>query len=781
MIVRLIMQGLRHGKARFACAAAGIAVSVAAVVFTTSLTATNSAQVPLIAAQAAAPWKSWTAMQQSSRRPGERRHGSGELARRKDFSLRTVALTIDYRPGGHVMQGPPMRAILAKSPVENPYGAVSLAEGRWVDESSGEREVVCVRKAMQRFGAAAPALGEELKFVGREGTMTAKIVGYLDGPLKLPPQFPNVFASRSAFDALAAEEHGEVSFFLDDSSGETTPESESVVNFYKGDDQRRMDYAKPLMIAAAILTALSLLVNSLLLSVESNRMTLATLRMVGLTRAGVVGFVAVEALVAGFVGWLVGAIAALLSLFGYVAADAATFPAGVAFDFGKLVLTLGILPIVIIAAVLFALRPALKVRPMDSLATTPRSRRNGMVITFALGFAAFAAVEVWGASLMRAFVPSPEWPDAIVSILPGGVSSFDIEKLRGIDGVKRISELLPLQVFTTREDANPGPHRGAPNALFLAAEWLPDFKFLEGDHDSAVAGMAAGGVVITEMMSRAYGLHVGDNFTALQAARHQGNGDASSHGAGELARRTFSFPVVGIIDLNWHMVTSRGLVRGMNRMPVMTDGPVFASFDTVESIDPRPAAIVKMTHLWVEYEPGFAEKCGGVFAAGRKVEAEIARLLGNPVTATIRLHARDEIADGTLAHGSDLIGAAARVPFIFLFILSIGFVAMLVAEADARRREFAVLRAVGATRGQLVWRLAQAALKTSILGVVIAIPIGALVGWLFSIQTAAVWPGMPHWFVVPWRIILEGAFGALVFALAFALPTSMRLIRNPRP
>lgn len=759
MIFRLVLQERRKGKVRFVCAAAGIAVAVAAVVFTTSLTATNSAQAPLLAAKAAAPWKSWDVR---SRNTSESKPPTA------DCKLQTINLTIDYRPGGHVLQGPPLRAVMAKAPPLNPYAAVALAEGRWPDDATGEREVVCVRKAMQRFGAAAPALGEDLKFVGREGTMTAKIVGYLDGPVKLPPHFPNVLASQAVFEALAAEEHGEISFFRDVTKGALTPYVDEVANAYKGDEQRRMDYAKPLMIAAAILTALALLVNSLLLSVESNRKTLATLRMVGMTRAGVVKFVAIEALLAGFIGWLAGALAALCALVIYVAADATAFPTGAAFDVPRIFLTLAILPFVVVAAIFFALRPALKVRPMDSIALRPRSRRHGMVITFALGFAAFVAVEVWGASLMRAFIPSSEWPDAIVSILPGGVSAFDIEKLRDIDGVRRISELLPLQVYTKVESPKPkaesrNPRQAAPNALFLAAEWLPDFRFIEGDRASAVAGIASGAVVITEMMSRAYNLHLGDHLEVT--------------GRGKKVSASCRLTVCGVVDLNWHMVTSRGLVRGMNRMPIMTDGPVFASFDTVESIDPRPAPMVKMTHLWVEYEPGFVEKCGGVFAAGRKIESDIVRLLGNPATATIRLHARDEIADGTLAHGSDLIGAAARVPLVFLFILSIGFVAMLVAEADARRSEFAVLRAVGATRGQVAWRLASAALKTALIGIVVAIPLGALVGWLFSIETAKMWPGMPHWFVVPWRIVLEGAVGALAFAAVFAIPTSMRLLR----
>ena len=165
-----------------------------------------------------------------------------------------------------------------------------------------------------------------------------------------------------------------------------------------------------------------------------------------------------------------------------------------------------------------------------------------------------------------------------------------------------------------------------------------------------------------------------------------------------------------------------------------------------------------------------------MFPAGREVERSIADALGNPVEATVRLHARDEIADGTLAHGSDLIGQAARVPFVFLLVLAFGFVAMLVADADAAKREFAVLRAVGATRWQLVARLAGGALRTAAWGVVFGLPAGALAGWLFAIKTGSIWPGLPHYFVMPARVLAEGTAGALVFVLLVAIPTSMALI-----
>ncbi len=746
MIPTLAIRSLMRAKARFLCAVLGISMAAGAIVFSTSLVATNNAQAPAMAKRAARPWSEWRTARRKDAFPGAK------------IVLETVDLTVDFRPGGRVLQGPPMRVRLAEAPEANPYGAVALVEGVWVEQDAAEPQVVCVDAAMRRFGKIKPAVGEFVKFVGRKGTMTARIAGYLNGD-RLPPQFPNVFANRAAFDALQAEERSAIAFFSEASGvlapGEIfTPESDAVVAAFKSDEQRRMDYATPLMIIAAVLTALSLLVNSLLLSIEANKKTLAILRLNGMTRRGIVAFVAVEAFLMAFCGWALGCAAGMgaVKLFSL---DAAAFPAGAAYDFTKMGCTLFAMPFVALLAIAFSLRSALKTRPIEALAERVKPARRGMAITFALGFAAFVAVETWGASLMRAFVPSPEWPDAIVSILPAGASSFDIEKLRGIEGVERISELLPLQVYLEEAPPSPPPEgkggRGGrmpakPNALFLAAEWLPRFKFAEGDYETACAGLKRGEIVISLMMSRARNLHAGDTLLGLKIA--------------------------AVADVNWHMVTSRALVRGMNRMPVMTDGPCFASFDTVESLDRRPAFMVPMTHVCLDYKKEFLAK-HGPFGAGRLVEKEIARRLGNRVDSTVRLHSRDEIADGTLAHGTDVIGAAARVPFVFLAILAIGFVAMLVAEADARNKEFRILRAVGATKGQIAWKLVASALRTAACGVACGVPAGVVCGYFASLKTAAIWPGLPHYLAIPWQIVAEGAIGAFVFALIFAIPSAL--------
>ena len=791
MIFSLMFHGLKRGKARFLCAVLGVAAAVGAVVFTFSLTATNAAQAPALAKRAAAPWAAWR-FDGGIRRSGE----SAASPKRADLVLDVVRTSIDLRPGGRVLQGPPMRAVVALAPAENPYGCTKLVEGRWIDSAATNLELVCTRNTLVRFGRGVPPpLGSDIKFVGEKGTLTAKVVGYL-AEAKLPMGWPGAFVNKTAFDVFADEPHGKAMFWktLPEHAPPDllTAESESVVRAFMGDEARRMDYARPLLFAAAILTALCLLVNSLLLAVESNRRLLATLRTVGLTRGGVVALVTVESLFATGVGWLLGCLGGIGALVLFVAADSVSFPVGAAFAWGVMGIAGALALVVAFAAVLFALRPALAVRPLDALDVRPHRRRRGMAIAFGCGFAAFVAVEVWGASLMRAFVPSEEWPDAIISILPEGVSSFDVEKLRAIPGVKRISELMPLQLNFDPEEpmSMPGgrdkrdpPERrargarpigggfGKPcrNALFLAAEWLPEFKFIEGTWaDATNAVFGSGACVITEMMSRARKLHKGDKLRVAMGGRGP--------------KVPVELPIAGVVDLNWHMVTSRGLVRGLNRAPVMTDGPVFVSLDTVESLDPRPAAMVKMTHLWVEYEPEFLKK-KGVFPAGREIEKLIAHALGldpsNPNNAsTVRLHARDEIADGTLAHGSDVIGQAARVPFVFLAILAIGFIAMLVADADATKREFAVLRAVGATKGQLTMRLARGALRTAFWGIVCGLPVGALVGWIFSLSTGAMWPGLPHYFVLPVQVVLEGALGAIVFALAIALPSAHVIVRR---
>ena len=703
-------------KVRHICAVAGVALAIGTVVFMGSLVATNDHQSAAVAAALLAQVPVET-------------------------DAKVAQLSLDYRPDGRVMQGPPMMVFAATD------------RGNKAANKDG---CVVTRALFTQRHLPVPPVGTTLTLVGRKSVYRLEIAAVIDWEKTLRG-YPNLFVSDETAAAIGEEWRAW--------------EAKSVADLAPGfmsDSARDIDRAKVLLLWAAALTALCLLVNSLFLSIEARRKQIAILRMLGLTRSGVVRLIMNEALGLTAVGLILGIVGGLLALWVYVKLNLSAFPLGIAIANKHILICLLVAPMIAILSALIALKPALSVKPLEAASNRmPRKRHLGMLISFACGFGAFVAVEVWGASLMSAFVPSPEWPDAIVSILPGGVSSFDIEKLQGmLKGVRSIHELEPLQVnfdpLTEMENRGKfGRGKSYRNALFLASDWLPDFKFAEGDRKSALKSVASGeGGIITAMMARARDLHLGDEM-------------AFDCGHGEKA----SLKVAGIADLNWHMVTSRAHVRGMGRMPSNTDGPIFVSFDTLESFDMRPSAMVKMTHLWLDYDPKFLAT-HGVFEAGRIVEREIAEKLGLMTDEindnTVRLHSRDEIADGTLAHGADIIGAMARIPFVFILVISLGFIAMLVASADSRKREFLVRRAVGATRRQIAAVLTGEALKVALIGVVIGFLGGALIGWLSTAGTRAAmsaW-GIPPSFAVPYLVILKGALGAIFFAILISVPVA---------
>ncbi len=715
-------------KARHLCAIFGIAVAVGAVVFMRSLVATNDKQSIAVAERLLK-----------------------ELPVEADATVAHLAL--DYRPGGRVMQGPPMRAVVATK--------------------TGVDGIVVTKALFAQRRLPTPPVGTELTLLGRRGAYQLKISAVLDWerPLGRGSTYPNAFVSPETVKTIGEQWQ---SF--------EAPSARNLAPSFTSDAGRNFDRAKALLLWAAALTALCLLVNTLFLSVEAQRRELAILRTLGLTRLGVARRVAGEAVALSFAGLALGVVGACAAVAAYVACETELFPLGAAFSVPTIVASVILTPLLAVLAALLALKPALAVKPLEAASVrVPRRRTIGMLLSFAFGFGGFVAVEVWGASLMKSFVPSLEWPDAIVSILPGGVSSFDIEKLKAVEGVERIAELQPLQVnlLPLEELKEPSAGRKAyRNALLLASDWLPDFRFTAGSRAAAVNVLAKeDACIVTEMMARAHGWKLSDKV-ALDCGR------------GHMMKLS----IVGIVDLNWHMVTSRGLVRGLNRMPSNTDGPIFVSFDTLAACDARPQHVVKMTHVWLDYKPEFLA-AHGVFEAGRRVEKGISRILqpskrhceerSNPdfqpsPSNTVRLHARDEIADGTLAHGADLIGSMARVPFIFIAVVSLGFIAMLVAAVDSRRREFAVLRAVGSTRTQLVTTLVREALAVALKGMAFGLAFGALAGWLFTFSTRklmANW-GLPPSFAVPWETIAWGALGAVAFALLVAIPVSFVLIRR---
>jgi len=449
------------------------------------------------------------------------------------------------------------------------------------------------------------------------------------------------------------------------------------------------------------------------------------------------------------------------------------------------------------------------------------SRTAGMVITLAVGLGSYAAIHIWGGSMMAPFIPSHEFPDVIVSLLPNGVGRDAAEKvsrLEGVDGGRciaieaaqfNLSDALTAQVARVSGRLPMGPNvllMGAdPQVAYGGEHPLAPFRFVAGDRLQAADALATGGAcVITKMFARETGLGVGDDLTLVKrAGGRRGRGGPGRMGPGGGMGRpdgadgapegmptgrgdrmvekpggpvpTETFKIAGVVDLNWHLVTSRAHLRGLDRMPGGTMGPVFVN----EEVARRMSGNADVTRfLWLNLSESYRKK--GALPAGQLLEAEIRKAIAVDDANTVRVHHRDEIEDGTIAHGAQLIGDMARAPFWSLVVLSTGIITLLIASFQASAKEIAVMRAVGMTRSQLGRMLLGEALMTGLCGIGLSLVSGFCIGWTFTGWTRAwmMFGGLPISLSVPWLVVLQGVGFAFLLCIVMAVWPIVWLVRK---
>lgn len=170
----------------------------------------------------------------------------------------------------------------------------------------------------------------------------------------------------------------------------------------------------------------------------------------------------------------------------------------------------------------------------------------------------------------------------------------------------------------------------------------------------------------------------------------------------------------------------------------------------------------------------------GALQGSQLLEAEIRKAIEIDEANTVRVHHRDEIEDGTIAHGAQLIGDMTRAPFWSLLILSTGIITLLIASFQASAKEIAVMRAVGMTRSQLGRMLLGEALMSGLCGIVLSLLSGFCIGWTFTGWTRA-WlsfGGLPISLSIPWLAILQGVGFAFALCLIMAIPLIVWLVHK---
>ena len=433
------------------------------------------------------------------------------------------------------------------------------------------------------------------------------------------------------------------------------------------------------------------------------------------------------------------------------------------------------------------------------------ARARGTILTLSLGLGGFIAVHIWGSTLMSSFVPSPEWPDVIVSVLPSGYDATQAAAAMNVPGFARPARPLIASQFpadpqtaaliSTRGGDPDGQLLvlGADPAETLSPGGTAPFRFLQGDRDEAIAALASGedACIIPAITAHALRLRLGDTIS--------------------IASRPLR--IVGIVDLNWHMVTSRSQVRTrfgrldapQKPSPVSVAAPPAARRTSSPGGAGGPPAAAhapsarrtlgmlfvsdslardligddgRTYFFWGNFAPDL--KSLPPLTATVRLDAQIRAAAGPDTASTLQVHHRDEIADGTLAHGSDILGAMARIPFWSLLVTSAGLAILLVASAQASRRELATLRALGLTRSQLARLLFGDALLVSLCSILASLLYGTLFGWSFTALGGATW-SLPITFAFPFGQALRGIAFALALAFFFAALPLPSILRRSLP
>jgi putative ABC transport system permease protein len=112
----------------------------------------------------------------------------------------------------------------------------------------------------------------------------------------------------------------------------------------------------------------------------------------------------------------------------------------------------------------------------------------------------------------------------------------------------------------------------------------------------------------------------------------------------------------------------------------------------------------------------------------------------------------------------------ASIPTVAMLVAALGVANLMMANVTSRTRQIAILRAVGATKWQIIRLVFGEALVLAVIGTGVGLALGFHAAYTVNLMTAKLWGFVPQW-DVPWGTIGKAvAFTAGVCLLAGILP-----------
>ncbi|TWU10928.1 ABC transporter permease [Allorhodopirellula heiligendammensis] len=393
-------------------------------------------------------------------------------------------------------------------------------------------------------------------------------------------------------------------------------------------------------------------------------------------------------------------------------------------------------------------------------------RTVGASVSMAFGLSLFIGIQVWGATMLAAFIPGDWTPDAIVMLKPGlppdRVDEF--AELPGIDA----TQCMPLVVEQPRlvDDLTNSAERASvtrqdnvvivgldPGGAFAGVSPLLRLEWVAGSPATAVARMRQGhACVVPDHFLAETGLKLGDTI-ALDPPRNAGHRAV--------------YEIAGAVKLpGWHWQTK---MTGLRPRTHRAAALIFADYDSVsQDFDLKMAS-----HIWFTYANGLPDL--------KQIEESTVSIL----TSTVGENDRDVDDQAISARvvtvqgiREQLEGGARRwlwvisyVPLIALLIACLGVVNVMLASVRARRWEFGVMRAMGITAGDLTKAIIVEGVLIALVASFLSLGFGILSGWCGCgmAQYLSFFGGLHPPLVIPWAPVIAALAFALLLGIAIAM------------
>lgn len=423
---------------------------------------------------------------------------------------------------------------------------------------------------------------------------------------------------------------------------------------------------------------------------------------------------------------------------------------------------------------------ALRIDPrlLRSQVTNHLWRTVGAAMSLAVGMGLFVAVQVWGYTMLGAFVPGPWAPDALLAFRPDGIPRDRVAEIAAIPGVDP-ARCQPIVVEQPRfaDDVTGSAERASvtrqdniviigidPEGAFGAQTGLFPCEWVAGSPQEAIATMRTGrGCVVPDHFLTETGLRVGDAFQLMPPER-----------PGAPAR----YVIAGAVKLpGWHWQTK---LTGFRSRTHRAAAMVFAPYDAVAA----DFSLKNATHVWFNYASPAADPDRIAADAralyGKVLGREVAGGDAQEGVPSVRVMPVAGIRKVMLGNASRWIWLISLVPLLAMAIAALGVVNVMLASVRARRWEMGVLRSVGFTGGELARAVLAEGALVGVVAFLLSLLFGVLAGWCgceFS-QYVSFFGGLHPPLVVPWGAITIGLGITVTLATLAAVVPALRVGRT---